>query len=566
MTLRTLALLSIPALFVAACGSSAVSPDGGCSVGATEVCNCTGGGSGMETCGSDGSFGACVCGAGGGSGGGSGGGAAGGTGGGAAGGTGGGAAGGTGGGAAGGTGGGAAGGTGGGAAGGTGGGTAGGTGGGAGGGSGGGSAGSPTASFSSAPINFGLAACGGAQPGPATLAITNSGTAPLSYTATLASAAAFGITAGGTNTSLAPNATADGQITPAAVPANAVAGTPITTTVTITTNDPAHASTTIDVSITPQGGVLTVSPSPVDAGAAIVGMEGTPAVVALTNIGNGGVTVNLGAPSNLDFGATYTGADAGVAVLSDGGTLPGLEAFFTPSMTGVETASVPLLVTGATCANSATSISVTGLGEVFPTAGFDAGTLNFGLVGCGVPDAGSETLAITNTGSGTLTYTATLASTAAFNIDGGSSLSGALTANQTGHVTVAADPVPTTESAGQVLNTTLTLTTNDPAHTSTSIPVQVTAAGGVVNLSPATATFAATAVDQTAANYPVTLTNTGNEGILVSLGAASNNDFGAIYNGADAGPADAGNAPVFVDAGEHAGRAGRRLHAVADGK
>jgi hypothetical protein len=514
-TLRAFALLSISALVMAGCGSSSSgSEDGGCTSADTVACTCTGGATGVETC-TNGAFGACACvGADGGADAGM-----------------------------------DAGPDGGNNDGGMDAGLDGGHDAGPDGGNndGGMDAGGPVASFSSSAIDLGFGGCGlNTSPGSTSLVISNTGTAALTYSAMLASAQAFSISSASSGT-IAVGHQASIAITAAPVPASATAGQSISTTLTLATDDPNHAMTSLAVSLTAQGGVLTLNPANTTFGSSNpVDVVAAPIPITLTNTGNEPVSVAFGASSNADFGVTYTGTPASTAIAANGGVLPGLQATFTPTTSGNENATIPIIVTGAVCANSATTIIASGTG----TNGiFGASTSDVyfgdarGLVPCGsASPAAAQTFTITNTGNSVYHFTTSLGAGANSNYAVSASSSQVI-ANSPVTITITPkNTIPTTSSTTQDLySDTLTIATdiaNDSTHI---IALHQTAKGAILSISPGAYAFGNVPSNSTSVNT-FTVTNTGNATANVSL-ASSNTAMFPVSTGA--GPsavlADASN-------------------------
>jgi hypothetical protein len=176
-------------------------------------------------------------------------------------------------------------------------------------------------------------------------------------------------------------------------------------------------------------------------------------------------------------------------------------------------------------ANDATTDS--GSGGTFPT-----GTVDFGPVDCGSAPS-DKTYSFTNTGPTSITYSASIAPGSIFSVRGASS--GAVAPGQTGSLTLAGSAVPTTATAGTAVTGMLTLTTNVPGYTNVHVPLQVTPRGGALTVTPATAGFGPVPVGMQAADIPLTVTNTGNAAVTLTVGAPTQPDFAVVYTGAPAG-------------------------------
>jgi hypothetical protein len=165
------------------------------------------------------------------------------------------------------------------------------------------------------------------------------------------------------------------------------------------------------------------------------------------------------------------------------------------------------------------------------TAQLSAPTLDFGPSGCGAgesdadaeaggggTDAGglaTRTLTLTNAGIVPLSWEASLSSTPEFALVGNAS--GSIAPGASDSVTVSAQPIAISATAGAVLQAVLTLTMNDPAHLSVDVPVTITASGATIAISPGTADFGQVKVNNAATPIPITVQNVGNAPVTVSV-------------------------------------------------
>ncbi len=170
---------------------------------------------------------------------------------------------------------------------------------------------------------------------------------------------------------------------------------------------------------------------------------------------------------------------------------------------------------------------------VFPP-GPDGGSavVDFGLNDCGGAAPSPFTLTTANTGGTTAHYDLSLSATSVFQIVGATS--GDVAPGASATITIAASAVPASATAGATDTATLTITTNDPQHPSVTALLTRTARGGTLSLSPATAAFGDIPVGSTANALPLTLTNTGNAPVSVTVASPTNADF-ALVGGPDAG-------------------------------
>jgi hypothetical protein len=397
---------------------------------------------------------------------------------------------------------------------------------------------SPLATFSTAPVDFGLVDCGTAPASTKTYTFQNVGAAPLTYSASLGAASVFTIQGSASGT-LQTGDTATITIAAAMVPASSTAGTALTDVLTITTNVPGFASVTVPVQVTPHGGSLTVSPSVVGFGQVQLSTMATPMPVTITNVGNAPVGLTLGAPSNPDFSVTYTGGPAAVT-LPAAGTVPGAQAQFAPTSAAMESATVALKTTGVMCASAVTSISLTGEGTTEPVT-VAPSPIDFGNVSCGAA-AMPRTVTITNGYSFAISYTAALASGAGFTID---VPSGFIPAQGKTAITITpkAIAVPGTV-ARNAYGDTLTVTTTAPSAAPVNVPLLESATGAVLAISMAKTAFGPVNANSSA-SLPFSVVNTGNENaaLTLSVGGAG---FTAAFTGSATAAAAGGSAPGNV--------------------
>jgi hypothetical protein len=371
----------------------------------------------------------------------------------------------------------------------------------------------PGATFSTATINFGLVNCGTA-PAAKTYSFQNTGTAPLTYAGVIAAGGLFALQGGASGT-LAPGETATLTIVASTVPASSTAGTPTTGVLTLTTNVAGSTSVLVPLELTPQGGSLTVAPAVAAFGKVQVTTPATAIPLVVSNAGNAPVVLSLGAPTNTDFSVAYTGDPAAVTIAA-GGTLAGAKAEFTPTTTTAETATVALQTSSVLCASPATSISLSGQGSTEPVT-VAPGSLDFGTVACGSTGT-AKTFTITNGYTFDVTYTATLAGGAAspFTVDAASG-----TVAGSGQVTVTVTPkaIPVPGSvAADAFGDTLTVTTNAPGSTPSTVTLDESASGAVLALTMATTSFGDVTTGSSG-SLPFTVTNSGNASASLSTTA-----------------------------------------------
>jgi hypothetical protein len=379
-------------------------------------------------------------------------------------------------------------------------------------------------------VSFGLANCGAANPlAPLSYSFQNTGPVAISWSATVDSVFAIQGAASGT---VAPGATGSISVGVTAIPATATAGVAITGTLTLVTNVPGFTGIAVPLTVTPQGGSLTVSAAP-GFGSITVG---TPATQPFTlqNVGNAPVSVTLGTPSDPEFTATYTGAPAGAAIAA-GASLAGAGATFTPTSAGMHGATVAIQTVGVMCASAATSVSLSGTGTTNPLS-ISASTLNYGTVTCGTA-APWQALTITNSNAIAFPYTTSLGKGRELAVHARRPDRYRARQWQGRHQRHPRD--------GPALSATLTagfyddtLTFTAQGETPVPIALDESAGGAILALTMATTNFGT--VLNTTASLPFTLTNTGNQDATVTV-AAGGAHFGETISTNDV---PAGGSPV----------------------
>ncbi len=375
--------------------------------------------------------------------------------------------------------------------------------------------GAPQAALASTPLDFGRSDCAGAAAATQTLTLSNQGAGPLTWSATV-TGEAFQLSE--TSGTVAAGQQASLTVTPPALSSAVAAGSEHTGTLTVTTNDPAHASTAVPLKVTAAGATLTLSPATVSFGLVPVGSAAPTADLALTNTGTQAVTVAFAAPSDAQFGISWTGSPATVS-LAPGASLPALRASFAPTGIAPGDTTAALQVTGAVCGAGASGLAVrlTGRGTSgavsLPT---DIAFGTHGLVPCGT-QANALTFPLTNTGNAPFSWTGSLARGlgSPFTI---SPTSGTVPANGgTAMLVVTTTAIPAHASTAQdEFGDVFTLSTDVPGDSPHPITIHQTAQGAVLAFAPGTLDFGGVPVNTTA-SAPFSLVNNGNADANVSF-------------------------------------------------
>jgi hypothetical protein len=304
----------------------------------------------------------------------------------------------------------------------------------------------------------------------------------------------------------------------------------------VTTNIPGFTSVQVPLSVTPQGGSLTISPATVGFGQATVGGSAGALPVTITNVGNAPVGVSFGAPSDAEFSVTYTGAP-GAATIAPNAVLPGAQANFSPTSTGQKSATAAIQTTGTTCASAANSVQLSGEGtSAVVTVG--PSPLDFGLVNCG--SAGTPlSVTVSNGNAFAITYNATLQGGTAYSVSPGS---GSIPAN--GQAVLQITPNTITVPASVAPNgygDTLTVSTNAPGVPPATVTLLETAQGVILTTKMTTTNFGGVPVGTTATE-PFSIVNTGNVAAPVTV-ATGGGAWGATLTGTPTAAANGGSVP-----------------------
>jgi hypothetical protein len=316
----------------------------------------------------------------------------------------------------------------------------------------------PEATFAATAIDLGAGDCAGAAV-TKSLTIQNTGSAALTVTAAV-SGAAFAVSP---STLSIPAGSSSAFVVSATVPQTSTAGAALSGSLTVTTNDKAHASTAVQLSVTPQGATLAWAPgsaTTADFGTAPLNKADTAVAVTLKNVGNASTTVTLAASTDTQFSVTPTSG-----TLAAGATLP-LTANFTPTSTTLSQPASAISTTGAICGTSVAQLSFSGQGGVGNVTGYPTTPVDFGFSPCGVetpPPA--QTFTLTNSGGIAVHVTlATLSGASGFTTNAGGLT---IPANGSAVVTVGAPVIPFPSAVPGNYTSSLVLTTdiaNDTPH------------------------------------------------------------------------------------------------------
>jgi len=397
-----------------------------------------------------------------------------------------------------------------------------------------GDGGSPSAVFATAAIVLPPGNCGGAVV-TSTLSILNSGSTALTVqdnvtgTAFSVSPATLTIAAGDTGT-LTVSAT---------VPQASTAGAAIPSVLALSTNDPAHATASIPLSVLPTGATLAwaaTSPTSANFGVQPESLAAAAIALTLTNTGNAAATVTFGAPAPLPDGAEFTLTPTLPTIIAPNGGTATLSAGLTPDTTTLSAATSTFAVTGAVCGTSVSSLAFLGEGGTGSVTGWPTGTLlspalDFqGLCGGTAPAAQTFTLANSGTVavhivSATFSTPSTGWTTTALTSTVPAMLLGVPGSVM---VSVSAPAVAFPSTPGSISTPLLTLTTDVIGDTAHTVNLEEDALGAVLAFAmptPGLGIFGEEPVGNTV-SQSFTLVNSGNRSSDVTLVPAATPPFG----------------------------------------
>lgn len=376
--------------------------------------------------------------------------------------------------------------------------------------------------FSTGPVVFPPIACGSQGPS-GSYAFQNTGTLPITWSATLAQGTFFTIQ-GASSGTVQPGQSGSLTVAAGTVPASTTAGATFNDALTLTTNVPGYTTITVPLSATAAGGTLTLVPGTVGFGQVQISKT-TPLPFTLTNAGNAPINVTVGTPSDPQFALSYNGAPGSVT-LAPGASVGGAQAAFTPSATGLQQATSAIQTTGAICGTSVTSVPMNGTGTTAPVT-VGPGIVDFGTVPCGQASKVSGTVTITNGYSFLVSYNATLGLGGAspYTVD---VPSGTVAANGTTvlHLNPAPIPVPGNVSAN-AYGDTLTVTTNAPSTPPATVTIDESASGAILSLNMPGRSFGNVTANS-AGTLPFSVNNAGNASANLTL-SMSGGGFGAAF-------------------------------------
>ena len=372
-------------------------------------------------------------------------------------------------------------------------------------------AGAPFASISPLRLDLARAGCGVATTDVIT--VSNTGTAPLSVSASTGTSPLFSVLP--SSGAVPPGESLTFTVS-ATVPATTMAGTDFQGQLTFTTND-AMGRHELALTARASGVTLTLTPSVASFGVLPVNTTAAPLQLTLTNAGNVDATVALIAPSDDQFSVQWPTMPAAVT-LAPGARLTGLEAGFTPTKTTPSSSSAELRVTQPLCGASVTNIPMTGQGT---NGGVGLSTTDVffganGRVNCGTV-AASQTFTLSNTGNQAFAWTGTLSRGASSPFSFTPTSGTVPASNGSITITVSTTAIPaqaltSLDAFGDIL-TIVTDVANDVSH---PINLHQTANGAILSFAPGTVDFGQVPVNNTA-SAPFAVINDGNTSPAITL-------------------------------------------------
>jgi hypothetical protein len=355
----------------------------------------------------------------------------------------------------------------------------------------------------------------GANPSNVTASITNPGGASLTYSSSVTSGAWLSIVSGGSGT-IAANGPA-ATLTLAIDITGLAKGTYIGT-VQVTAPGASGSPGTITVTLTVQAPTIGVSPTSL-AYSVLRSRNPASQTITLTNTGDATMTFTTGAPT--------TSGGSWLAVSPAGGTLAaGASTTLTATVTSAAIASGSysgsVTITDPAASNSPLAVPVALTVTPAPTISAGAASLTFSVTES--LDPANQTVVITNTGDGSLTFTPNVTTGS-----GGAWLSvspsGATTIAAGGNATLTVSVASTSLAAGPYtgnIEIADANATNTPQNVAVSLTVN---AAPVISRSPATLTYSVLR-GRNPATQAITLTNAGSATMNWSAAATMNNGAG----------------------------------------
>jgi Abnormal spindle-like microcephaly-assoc'd, ASPM-SPD-2-Hydin len=349
-------------------------------------------------------------------------------------------------------------------------------------------------------VNFGSTGVGASS--SATVSLSNQGNATLTVSQISASGSGFSVSGAGTPINIAPNATASFTATFAPTTGGAATGS-----ISIVSNAPGSPAS-VTLSGTGTQAQLGASPTNIPFGSVAVGSNGTQ-TVTLTNSGSASVTISQASATGSGF--TITGISTPLNL--GAGQSTSFTAQFAPTTGGNASGTISII---SNAPNSPLNIAMSGAGTQ-PQISATPSSAAFGNVSTGTNN--TQTITISNGGSGSLTISSVNVTGAGFSFTG---ISAPVTIAAGKNASFNAVFAPT--SAGAVSGS-ITIANNSPTP-SINIPLSGTGIASTKSLSLSTSSLSFGNVNVGSSNsLSVAVTNTGNANVTISNVATSGAGF-----------------------------------------
>jgi ASPM-SPD-2-Hydin domain-containing protein/HYDIN/CFA65/VesB family protein/centrosomal CEP192-like protein len=287
------------------------------------------------------------------------------------------------------------------------------------------------------------------------------------------------------------------------------AGGSATGTISIVSNAP-NSPTTISMTGTGAQGQLAASPASITFGSVAVGSSGSQSVT-LTNSGT--ASLNISQANTSGAGFTITGLATPLTI--NAGQTATFTAQFTPTTGGSATGSISLM---SNATNSPLAIALSGTGTQAQISATPSSAV-FGNVSTGTSN--SQTITVSNGGTGSLTISSVGVTGSGFNISG---ISAPLTILAGRNATFNAVFAPTTAGAA---SGSITLSSNAPTSP-LSIALSGTGIASTKVLGLSTTNLSFGSVNDGSSNsLSVALTNNGNANVTISTANVTGAGFSA---------------------------------------
>ena len=391
----------------------------------------------------------------------------------------------------------------------------------------GGEGGPPVAKFSSTTVDFGTEYCGTMATTKA-LTVTNGGGENLVVSASLVGSL---FTLSPTSLMLPPGMSGDLNLT-VSIPSSSTAGTPITGSITLFTNDPGNANRVFALSAIPTGATLSGNALS-EFRSSPVGVSATPVPLQLKNSGNATASFAVSFPASAAFSLSPA-PPAGGVMLRPGDSW-NATALFTPTNTGTASASYAITATGVTCGSSAQQLLFFGTGDIGNITGWPS-TIDFGHANCGGAAPAAQKFTLTNTSPTAAAHVSKVTVTpSSFATD--ATVGELIPAGGQLTVNLTAPPVPALSSIAPVTGSLLLQTDADPTPHTITLTEEPQGAVLAFDTSPTTnfGSFGTEILLQST-SQSFNVANTGNAPASVTLSAAEHGVAvgGSIDGGADA--------------------------------